>query len=40
VNISVPPHVAIAPDQPIWLEFEQERLHLFDGATEMALRAE
>jgi len=40
VNISVPPHVAVAPDQPIWLEFDQERMHLFDGATEMALRAD
>lgn len=40
VNISVPPSVIVAPDQPIWLEFDQERLHLFDGATQMALKAE
>ena len=39
VNISVPPSVAVAPDEPIWLEFDQDRLHLFDGETEMALRA-
>jgi multiple sugar transport system ATP-binding protein len=39
VNISVPPSVAVAPDQPIWLEFDQERMHLFDGKTEMALKA-
>jgi multiple sugar transport system ATP-binding protein len=39
VTISVPPHVVVAPDQPIWLEFDQERMHLFDGATEMALKA-
>jgi multiple sugar transport system ATP-binding protein len=39
VNISVPPTVAVAPDEPIWLEFDQERMHLFDGATEMALKA-
>jgi multiple sugar transport system ATP-binding protein len=39
VNISVPPNVAVAPDEPIWLEFDQERMHLFDGATEMALKA-
>ncbi len=40
VNISVPPSVPVAPDQPIWLTFDQERMHLFDGATEMALKAE
>ena len=40
VNISVPPHIAVAPDQQVWLEFDQERLHLFDGATEMALKAD
>ena len=39
VNISVPPSIIVVPDQPIWLEFDQERLHLFDGATEMALNA-
>jgi multiple sugar transport system ATP-binding protein len=40
VNISVPPNIAVAPDQPIWLEFDQERMHLFDGATEIALKVE
>ena len=40
VNISVPPAVAVAPDEQIWLEFDQERIHLFDGETEMALRAD
>ena len=40
VNISVPPNVAVAPDEQIWLEFDQERMHLFDGATEMALKAD
>ena len=40
VNISVPPQVPVAPDQQIWLEFDQERVHLFDGATEMALKAD
>ena len=39
VNISVPPSVAVAPDEQIWLEFDQERVHLFDGETEMALNA-
>ncbi|SHF76044.1 carbohydrate ABC transporter ATP-binding protein, CUT1 family [Kaistia soli DSM 19436] len=40
VNISVPPTVPVAPDEPIWLEFDQERIHLFDGETEMALNAD
>jgi multiple sugar transport system ATP-binding protein len=40
VNISVPPNVAIAPDEQIWLEFDQERMHLFDGATELALKVD
>jgi multiple sugar transport system ATP-binding protein len=38
VNISVPPGFPVAPDQRIWLEFDQERMHLFDGATEIALK--
>jgi len=40
VNISLPPHVAVAPDEMVWLEFDQDRIHLFDGQTEMALRAD
>ncbi len=40
VNISVAPDVAVEADQPIWLEFDQERMHLFDGATQMALKAD
>jgi hypothetical protein len=39
VNISLDPSVAISPDEPVWIEFDQERLHLFDGATTMALKA-
>nr|WP_210282898.1 ABC transporter ATP-binding protein [Rhizobium sp. BK049] len=39
VNVSVPPTVAVTPDEQIWLEFDQERMHLFDGETEMALKA-
>ncbi len=39
VNISLPPTFAIAPDEQVWLEFDQERLHLFDGETTKALRA-
>ncbi|MBU1303968.1 MAG: ABC transporter ATP-binding protein [Alphaproteobacteria bacterium] len=40
VNISVPPDIAVFPDEQIWLEFDQDRMHLFDGATEMALNAD
>ena len=28
------------PDEQVWLEFDQERMHLFDGETEMALKAD
>ncbi|KKC34099.1 ABC transporter ATP-binding protein [Devosia psychrophila] len=40
VNISVPPAVHVAPDEQVWLEFDQDRIHLFDGETEMALHAD
>jgi len=40
VNISLPPSVIVAPDEMVWLEFDQERIHLFDGQSEMALRAD
>ncbi|NMA99442.1 MAG: ABC transporter ATP-binding protein [Phyllobacteriaceae bacterium] len=40
VNISLPPSVIVEPDEMVWLEFDQDRIHLFDGETEMALRAE
>jgi multiple sugar transport system ATP-binding protein len=40
VNISLPPTALVAPDEMVWLEFDQERIHLFDGSTEMALRAD
>ena len=26
-----------APDEPVWIEFDQERIHLFDGKTQQAL---
>ncbi len=39
VIVSLDPSVPVAPDQQVWLEFDQSRLHLFDGATEMALTA-
>jgi multiple sugar transport system ATP-binding protein len=37
--VSVEPQVKVAPDEKIWLEFDQNRLHLFDGETQMALEA-
>jgi multiple sugar transport system ATP-binding protein len=39
VNVSLDPNTAIEPDEAVWVEFDQERMHLFDGATTMALRA-
>jgi multiple sugar transport system ATP-binding protein len=39
VNISLPPTDDVEPDEEVWLEFDQERIHLFDGETEMALKA-
>ena len=37
VVVSLEPHVQIAPDEPVWIEFDQSKLHLFDGVTEDAL---
>ncbi|HEY0420249.1 MAG TPA: ABC transporter ATP-binding protein [Acetobacteraceae bacterium] len=37
--VSVAPSVILAPDDPVWLSFDQDRMHLFDGATEQALTA-
>jgi len=37
VNVSVEPTFQLRPDEPVFLEFDQTRMHLFDGATEMAL---
>jgi multiple sugar transport system ATP-binding protein len=39
VIVSLGPHIAIQPDEPVWIEFEQNKLHLFDGKTEQALVA-
>ena len=35
--VSVAPDFHLAPDQNVWLQFDQERLHLFDGKTGQAL---
>ncbi|WDR04500.1 ABC transporter ATP-binding protein [Devosia rhodophyticola] len=37
VIVSLDPSVDVKSDQEVWIEFDQERLHLFDGETEMAL---
>ena len=38
VNISLPPTVDVESDEQVWLEFDQKRMHLFDGETELALQ--
>ena len=35
--VSVPPSLRLVPDEPVWIEFDQPTLHLFDGETEQAL---
>jgi multiple sugar transport system ATP-binding protein len=37
--VSVEPQVKVSPDEKVWLEFDQNRLHLFDGETQQALAA-
>jgi multiple sugar transport system ATP-binding protein len=39
VNISVPPTVIVKPDETVWLEFNQDKIHLFDAETTNALKA-
>ena len=39
VIVSLAPNVAIRPDEPVWVEFDQDRIHLFDGETQQALAA-
>lgn len=36
---SLEPHIPIQPDEPVWVEFDQNKMHLFDGETETALAA-
>ena len=40
LNISLAPSIQIRPDEAVFIEFDQERMHLFDGETEMALQAD
>lgn len=37
VVVSLDPHVPIAPDEQVWLSFDQGRMHLFDARTQLAL---
>ena len=37
VVVSVPPEVMVKPDERVWIGVDQERMHLFDGVTQMAL---
>ena len=39
IVVSVPPDVRLAPDEPVRVSFDQERMHLFDGETGRALQA-
>jgi multiple sugar transport system ATP-binding protein len=39
VVVSVPPHARLESNQPIWLAFDQEKMHLFDATTGSALAA-
>ncbi len=40
VVVSVAPGVRVAPDEPVWLEFDPARLHLFEGKSLVALTAD
>src|SRR5690606_14056561 len=39
VIVSVEPTFQLRPDEPVWVAFDQDRLHLFDGETHNALSA-
>jgi len=39
VVISLSPDIKVAPDEAVWLSFDQDRIHLFDGKTQLALHA-
>ena len=38
VNVSLDPSIKVHPDEAVHVEFDQDRMHLFDGETEMALQ--
>ena len=37
--VSVPPDTRLRADETVWIEFDQAKLHLFDGVTQQALEA-
>jgi multiple sugar transport system ATP-binding protein len=39
VVVSQPPEVRLAPDETVFLAFDPEKLHLFDGESGIALTA-
>jgi multiple sugar transport system ATP-binding protein len=39
IVVSVAPAFKLAADDRVWIEFDQDRLHLFDGKTQQALTA-
>jgi multiple sugar transport system ATP-binding protein len=39
VIVSLDPNVAIRPDENVWVLFDQDKIHLFDGETQQALAA-
>ena len=39
VIVSLDPNADIRPDEPVWVAFDQDRIHLFDDATQKALAA-
>ena len=39
VIVSLDPNFPIQPDEPVWVAFDQDRMHLFDGETQQALAA-
>jgi len=39
VIVSLDPSIEVKPDEEVWIEFDQARMHLFDAETTMALHA-
>ena len=37
--VSLEPQIPIRPDEPVWIAFDQEKLHLFNSETQLALTA-
>jgi multiple sugar transport system ATP-binding protein len=38
--VSVAPGLRLVSDDRVWIDFDQAKLHLFDGSTEQALASE